>query len=240
MLDRTVKWATLQVGEGRAAIAIHDPQGHPGVHGICAAKLVELTGRPVAYFSPRGESDYLSGSLRTTNGFHVREALREIADELGCRVIAWGGHAGAGGITIHRDAFNSFAMTWDSLAASQISRSEQGPRLFTDGALVGPPTLYIVNELSRLEPFGRHWEQPLFRARAKVKHVRSVGDGTHLTLDIIVSGAQQEAIWFGAVDDQGPPVHEGQTIDVAFELDENTFRDSTRLQLRVRHATAAA
>ena len=47
----------------------------PGVHGICAARLVEAFGRPAAYFSPRQEGDDITASLRTVPGFHIRDVV---------------------------------------------------------------------------------------------------------------------------------------------------------------------
>lgn len=55
MLDKSMPEAARQVRDGAYGITIFDSDGHPGMHGIYAARLVEAFGRPVAYFSPKAE-----------------------------------------------------------------------------------------------------------------------------------------------------------------------------------------
>lgn len=106
--------------------------------------------------------------------------------------------------------------------------------------LAALPGLALIDELAALEPFGRQWESPVFRADGRVLDLRAVGDGTHLKLTVGMASHRFEAIWFGAVRDGVRPVEIGQQVRMAFELDANTFRDETRLQLRIRHAVAIA
>ena len=236
MLRRAVPMAERQVAAGARALTIFDPEGHPGVHGVCAARLVEAFGRPVAYFSPRQEGEHLTASLRTVPGFHVRDALAEIAAAHPDDFIAWGGHAGAGGVTLRRDGLARFTAAFDHVAARTLSDASPGPRVLTDGALDLRPSLALIDELAALEPFGRQWESPVFRADGRVLDLRPVGDGSHLKLSIGLGQDRCDAIWFGAVRDGVRPVAIGQRVRLAFELDANTFRDETRLQLRIRHA----
>lgn len=240
MLARVMPQAAAQVGQGHVGLAILDMDGHPGVHGICAARLVESFGRPVAYFSPRAGGEHLTASLRTVPGLHVRNALHEIAALHPDDFIAWGGHAGAGGLTLRRDGFERFHAAFSRIAARELASHPPGPRVLTDGELGQPPSLALVAEIAALEPFGRQWEAPVFRGRARVRQPRVIGDGTHLKLALDMDGVHYDAIWFGAVRNGISPVRDGQAVAVAYELDANTFREQTRLQLRVRHAAADA
>ena len=235
MLRRLLPLAEGQAQAGRIGLAVFDPDGHPGVHGICAARLVEAFGRPVACFSPRQEGDDITASLRTVPGFHVRDALAEIAGAHPDDFIAWGGHAGAGGVTLKRDGLDRFAAAFDAIAARLLSGSAPGPRVWTDGALDERPSMALLDELAALEPYGRQWESPVFRADGRLLEVRPVGDGSHLKLSVRIGPDRFDAIWFGAVREGVCPVDTGQTVRMAFELDANTFRGETRLQLRVRH-----
>lgn len=239
MLRRILPLAEQQAVDGCTAITVFDPEGHPGVHGVCAARLVEAYGRPAAYFSPKQGSDHITASLRTVPGFHIRNALAEIAESHPGDFIAWGGHAGAGGVTLKREGLERFTTAFNVTATRALEAWTLGPRVLTDGELDQIPSLELFDELAVLEPFGRQWESPVFRAEGRVLTLRPVGDGTHLKLLLGIGPDRFDAIWFGAVRDGVCPVEKGQVVRVAFELDANTFRDETRLQLRVRHAAVS-
>ena len=238
MLSRMLPIAERQAVDGCTALTVFDQEGHPGVHGVCAARLVEAYGRPVAYFSPKEGSDHITASLRTVSGFHIRDALAEIADLNPDDFVAWGGHAGAGGVTLKRDGLERFAIAFDAAAKRCLVSQVPGPRVFTDGVLEAPPSLDMLSELSLLEPFGRQWESPVFRVEARIINLRPVGDGTHFKLLIGIGPDRFDAIWFGAARDGVCPVEVGQNVVAAFELDANSFRGVTSLQLRIRHIEA--
>ena len=240
MLRRILPLAEQQAVGGSMAITVFDPEGHPGVHGVCAARLVEAYGRPAAYFSPKQGGDHITASLRTVPGFHIRNALAGIAESYPGDFVTWGGHAGAGGVTLKREGFDRFATAFNAAATRALAAWTPGPRILTDGELEQLPSLELFKELAALEPFGRQWESPVFRAEGRILSVRPVGDGTHLKLLMGIWPDQFDAIWFGAVRDGVCPVEMGQVVRVTFELDVNTFRDETCLQLRVRHAVAIA
>lgn len=240
MLQRVFPAAEQQAAAGSVALTVFDPDGHPGVHGVCAARLAESFGRPAAYFSPKHGSDHITASLRTVPGFHIRNALAEIAASHPGDFIAWGGHAGAGGVTLKREGLARFTSAFNTAAARILTTWVPGPRVLTDGELDLRPSMELLDELAVLEPYGRQWESPVFRAEGRVASLRPVGDGTHLKLTMDIGPDRFDAIWFGAVRDGVCPVEPGQTVRMAFELDANTFRGETRLQLRVRHAAVIA
>ena len=236
MLQVAQAQVRAQLRAGHAALCIFDPEGHAGVQGICAAKIVEATGRPVAFFSPKDAPDLLSASLRTLDGFHVRNALAEIAAQHPEDFLAWGGHAGAGGVTLRREALERFAAAWQALAAGHFAGQTLAPKIWTDGALPAAPNLNLLDELQELEPFGRQWEAPLFAGEAEVTALRPVGDGRHLKLTLRLRGGDQDAIWFFASEDGNSPLQIGQRIRFACALERNDWRGESRLQLQIRHA----
>ncbi len=237
MLSKNMPEAARQARAGAYGITIFDPDGHPGVHGICAARLVETFGRPVAYFSPKAEGEYITASLRTIEGLHVRNVLAEIAETYPEDFIAWGGHAGAGGVTLRKEGLARFAAQWRDIAARELGHLTIGPMLRTDGVLGEKPSFSIVEELSALEPYGRQWEAPVFKGHGLVRQLRSVGDGRHLKLLIEMQGTEYDAIWFGAVEEGNCPITSGDFVAFAYALEVNFFRDKATLQLKIRHAT---
>ncbi|MEY2342954.1 DHH family phosphoesterase [Acidithiobacillus sp. IBUN Pt1247-S3] len=229
-----------QLRAGRAALCIFDPEGHAGVQGICASKLVEATGRPVAFFSPKDDPEFVSASLRTVGSFHVRDALAAIAVDHPEDFVAWGGHAGAGGVTLRRSALERFSVAWAELAMAHFASERLGPRIWTDGVLTSLPSLELLAEIAELEPFGRQWEAPLFVGEGEVTSLRPVGDGRHLKLALRMPGADFDAIWFFASEDGVSPIQTGQSIRFAYALERNDWRGESRLQLQIRHAEPCA
>jgi single-stranded-DNA-specific exonuclease len=240
MTRRVLPMAEQQVKQGSTAITVFDTEGHPGVHGICAARLVEAYGRPAAYFSPKQGSEDITASLRTVPGFHIRDALSVMAAEHPDDFVAWGGHAGAGGVTLKRDGLERFSAAFDKVAKAVLATRALGPYVLTDGELSEPPSMALFQQIAALEPFGRQWEWPVFRAAGNITSLRPVGDGSHLKMTVELNGERHDAIWFGAARDGKSPVNVGQRVHLAFELDVNVFRGESRLQLRIRHATPDA
>lgn len=243
LLDQAETVAGEQVDAGRHALVVYLPDGHAGVHGIVASRLVEAFGRPALCLSPKlGEPGVLAGSARTALGLHVRNAMQAVEDAHPGMFLKFGGHAGAGGCTIRLDDLDSFIDAYDKAVAEQTG-APGSPVVLTDGDL--PPeriTLDTVVALEALDPYGEGFPQPVFTGSFRVTAVRPVGDGSHLKLRLAADGTPYDGIWFNAcppaVDGEpdGPlPVAEGDEVRVAFALEANRWRGEDRLQLRVAH-----
>jgi len=109
MKKRALHEAAEQIDKGRNSLVIWLPDGHAGVHGIVASRLVEAYGRPVICLSPKeGHPDLMTGSARATPDVHIREALQSAYDADCSYFIAFGGHQGAGGVRSNERAWKSF------------------------------------------------------------------------------------------------------------------------------------
>lgn len=231
--------AARQIAQGAYALTIYLPNGHAGVHGIVASRLVEAYGRPVVCFSPQhGDPGSLTGSARGIDGFHVRDALQAVRDQHPEGVLKFGGHAGAGGVRIAKSSLDRFRDLFDASAREQLGEVELRPVIATDGELapedVNPLTVQL---LSQLEPYGRGFEAPVFEGRYTVLRVRPISDGQHLKLWLDVGGEPREAIWFGACEPgEQPSVQVGDRIRLAYYLEMNHWNGRSMLQLRVVHA----
>lgn len=227
------------------------PNGHAGVHGIVASRLVEAYGRPTVCLSPKfGNDDLVSGSARCIEGFHVRDALQGIADRYPDIFVAFGGHAGAGGLTIYREGVETFIKAWDEEVRKQITDpSVLGPQVRVDGSL-NPDAIgmKLVDQLDMLEPYGREFEPAVFESTLGVKQVRPVGDGSHLQVVFQApDGKALRGIWFNAVDIEEVdladpdqlPIRSGQLVRTAFEPARNWYRGECNFQMVVRTAVYA-
>ncbi len=233
--------AAQQVAAGQAGLTIWLPEGHAGVHGIVASRVVEAFGRPAVCLSPRqGHDALLTGSVRGVSGVHVRQALQCVSEQQPDVLKTFGGHAAAGGLTLERTARPVFARLWDDAVRAQIGVQGLLPVLWTDGELPpDEPSLALVARLAELEPYGRGFEPPVFEGCFEVVTLRGMGDGSHLRLRLRTPAAIYEAVWFQAARANGEaaeaswPVAAGEQLWVAYVPEANHYFGEPRLQLRV-------
>jgi single-stranded-DNA-specific exonuclease len=196
------------------------------VAGIVAARLVERYGRPsVVVGFEDGEG---KGSARTIGGFDVGAAMRSCSDH----IVAGGGHAGAAGLTVRQDRFDDFRQAF--VAAAEAGMPEGGYCVDVDIAAdvgLGDIDGRLVDELKRLEPFGKDNPEPVFAARGVLVDEVRVLKGEHLkcTLRDSDGGAHlRSAIGFGLAD-RAPAA--GDRVDAAFTVGWNVWRGRKELQL---------
>ena len=225
--------AVMQVQEGRQSLCLFLEEGHPGVHGIAASRIKDAFGRPTIIFSPKqGHADIITGSGRSIEEVHLRQALEWIAHTDPGVMESFGGHRGAAGVTIRRTALATFNALLEQAVYQQLGVRALYPIIWTDGAL---PTGYLaadfVDQLEQtLAPFGREFEAPVFEMLAIIESIQPVGDGTHAKLRCIVENYfPVEAIWFGARAHAEDPfsVAPGDTASIAFSPKNNLYRGKT-------------
>ena len=77
------------------ALIVYLESGHPGVQGIVASRLVQAFGRPALVLTPAAAPGMLTGSGRSIEALHLRNALQR-AHELAPEALPrFGGHRGA-------------------------------------------------------------------------------------------------------------------------------------------------
>lgn len=228
--------------QGRYGFALWLEDGHPGVHGIVASRVVETFGRPVVCMSPvYGSETLVTGSARGVPGIHVKDALDQIAGRCPNLLIKAGGHAGAGGLTINKSDLTRFQNEWDKAIEQQVERSgiTLGPVIQSDGNLSNPCLEDVWSLQDELGPFGREFEAPVWEGEFYVLDVKPRGDGSHLALTLQAGPSRFQAIWFNSREilpngQLAPmPVEPGVFASLCFAIENNRFRGVDRLQLRV-------
>lgn len=239
MKERALVIADAEVQRSRAGLVIYMDDGHAGIHGVVASRVAEAFGRPVACFSPKpGAEGVITGSLRSIPGVHMRECLVEIQNQHpGCQ-LGFGGHEGAAGTHLLLSNLDRFAEAFDAAVKQRVGSRTLAPCIWVDGELPGPPDLSYLPQIAALQPYGREFDTPVFTMTATVESMRPVGDQTHLQVKLRdAAGGQHAGIWFRAIGSDGvPPVKVGERRQFAFELDANTFRNRTSVQLKIRGA----
>ncbi len=234
--------AKSQVDQGRSSLCIYLQESHTGVHGIAASRIKDIYGRPTAFFAPKlGVPGVISGSIRGVEKFHVRQALQYVADQHPHILIAFGGHKGAGGLTLKLADFELFSATFEAAACLQLAEEVLLPVIWTDGPLsLNALNFDLINTLSQLEPFGREFETPVFEVVATLKELRFIGDGTHARVRLEAEGKRVEGVWFKIRQTPSAPIYvqAGDTVKVAFSIKINNFRNERKVDMQVVHMEA--
>ena len=219
---------TLPADE-RHALVLADHQWHQGVVGIVASRLSEKYACPSFMIHISGHTG--KGSCRSWGGFNLFAALEECSDLL----LGFGGHELAAGFTIEEDKIPAFRRRMNQCVLRFMGGRPAASALDVDVVLRRPElvTLWEVEQLRRLEPYGNGNERPLFRLLGvTLDRIQGVGQNRHLKLRFSKGTAQMEGIFF-SVTPQQCPCQAGERVDVAFYLQVNEFRGSRTVQLQV-------
>ena len=221
------------------AIVVHLESGHPGVQGIVASRLVQAYGRPALVLTPAAAPGMLTGSGRSIEGLHLRDALQRTFELAPAALPRFGGHRGAAGVGVPQAQLDAFKAAFRQAVAEQLGEAELYPKILTDGELAPEQlSLATLDELQALGPFGREFEAPLFQGEFLVERLRPVGaDGSHLMLELSAGAASFKAIWFRALSPgESPAFGVGDRLRCAYRLNRNRWRGRESLQLMVEHA----
>ncbi|WP_110707803.1 DHH family phosphoesterase [Salinicola sp. CR57] len=239
MVESARALARPQLEDNWPALVIHLPEGHAGVQGIVASRLVQSYGRPTLVLTPATAPDMLTGSGRSIDALHLRDALQRAHELSPSSLPRFGGHRGAAGVGVPLAEREAFQRAFLQAVREQLGERELFPVVWTDGPLaasqLGLPTL---DELEALSPYGREFDAPLFEGEFVVEQLRAVGaEGNHLMLELSCDAIVCRAIWFRALNPgEAAPISLGDRVRCAFKLSRNRWKGRESLQLMVEHA----
>ncbi|MBQ7632429.1 MAG: single-stranded-DNA-specific exonuclease RecJ [Paludibacteraceae bacterium] len=223
--------ATDPMNADRHTTVVFSPDWHKGVVGIAASRLTETYYRPTIVLTA-GEDDIISGSARSVSDFDIYTAIDSCRDLL----TNFGGHKFAAGLSMHRKDLPEFKQRFEAYVAAHITPEQQVPTLEVEAEVeLSDLNWKLYKILQCLEPFGPGNERPLFLCRGLInnRNTRAVSDGKHLHLDVTDRIVAMDGIAFGQ-GDKALPLQNGQSVDVCFYLDENTYRGRTTLQMNAQ------
>ena len=200
---------------------------NPGVLGIVAGRLLEELGQTVIVLNI--EDGRAKGSARSIEAVDIFEAL----DPHRALFIAFGGHAGAAGMTLEAEQLDALSEILETYVKDKGIDAKGKSKLYLDEELdLESLSLDTVKSFEKLAPFGMDNQKPVFYIRDfQVENARSMGAGdSHLKLKISKGTANFEVVAFG----QGSKATEfAQTkqLELAVTLSVNQWNGQTTLQL---------
>ncbi|MCH8494604.1 MAG: single-stranded-DNA-specific exonuclease RecJ [Balneolales bacterium] len=234
--SQTMEQAMAQIGDKVdidlcSSVVLHHPEWHLGVIGIVASRLVDQFCRPAVMLST--VDGKIKGSARSVKGFNIYSALKECEDLL----VQFGGHEFAAGLTMEEGKLDEFRKRFNKIVEDRMCDEDFKPELSIDAEI----DLHSIDQpfwriLSQFEPFGPRNSKPIFVCR----NARVIGQPMkvgrdHLKLRVAQNGsATYDAIGFnlGSHHDDVRKCS-GGGLDLAFTVDENTWRNRTNLQLQI-------
>ena len=220
----------------RAAVCLFDAQWHPGVVGLVASKMKERLHRPIIAFAPaEPHSDRLRGSARSIPGFHMRDALAEVAARHPGLIERFGGHAMAAGLSLSLSSLPAFEQAFIECAARWLTPELLQAEILSDGEL-DPAELdrHHAEMLRDAGPWGQGFPEPQFDGEFDVLNSRVVGE-RHLKLELGQAGRRLNAIHFGGWEGLAPTGR----VRIAYRLEPDDYRGGDAVQLVVIHREPA-
>ena len=200
---------------------------NPGVLGIVAGRLLEELGQTVIVLNI--EDGRAKGSARSIEAVDIFEALNPHRELF----IAFGGHAGAAGMTLEAEQLDALSEILETYVKDKGIDAKGKNTLYLDEELdLESLSLETVKSFERLAPFGMDNQKPVFYIRDfQVENARSMGAGdSHLKLKISKGTASFEVVAFG----QGSKATEFSQVkqlELAVTLSVNQWNGQTTLQL---------
>ncbi|MCZ0811759.1 single-stranded-DNA-specific exonuclease RecJ [Roseovarius sp. EGI FJ00037] len=243
-VEAQVRAAALEQAEARgfdAPLVWAAGEGwHPGVVGIVASRLKELTNRPAIVIGLDGDEG--KGSGRSVSGVDLGASIQRLAAE--GLLIKGGGHRMAAGLSVARDRIDAAMARLSELLARQGAGMAGPADLRLDGLLMpGAATVELVEQIESAGPFGAGAPGPRYVfPDMSIGFAKRVGE-SHLKLRFGdgLSG-QLDAIAFGAFDGplgQALEQHGGARFHLAGRLDINHWGGRQTVQLRLEDAAPA-
>ncbi|MBI5614148.1 single-stranded-DNA-specific exonuclease RecJ [Candidatus Gottesmanbacteria bacterium] len=229
-VDTLSQAKTLIPDEVHKLIFLGHRDFNPGVIGLVAGKIVEEYYRPCIVLSI---GDFLSkGSARSITGFNMIEAIRTCTDLL----VDVGGHPMAAGFTVETKNIDALKKRLEDLADTVILDEQLVREIRIDAALLKDDDLLrICQMLGEFKPFGFGNVEPVFALfGVKIMEVKKIGkEGKHVKLKIQVGDDMHEALVFNGTA-YAPWIAVGNTVNLCFTLDMNTWNGRSTLQLKAR------
>jgi single-stranded-DNA-specific exonuclease len=210
-------------------IVVAKEDWHQGVLGIVASKLADRFYRPSIVISL--DDNMCKGSARSIKNFHLFNALSS------CRELlhAFGGHAHAAGLMIHRDNIDDFKKSINRLAHEKLSFEDLIPGLDVDMELgFSDLNETLALELERLEPFGAGNPEPLFYTRGlKLKgEPQSMGRNT-IKFWASDGSSNIQVIGFG-MNGLRSNLMEAKSLDIVYTLRMDRWLDNSSIILEAK------
>ena len=200
---------------------------NPGVLGIVAGRLLEELQQPIIVLSI--EDGRAKGSARSVEAVDIFHALKGHQDLF----IAFGGHAGAAGMTLEVDKLPDLATTLtDYIRDNKLEDAGKSNLVLDEELDLEELTLETLKSFDKLAPYGMDNKKPIFYVKdVQVESARTMGQGNaHLKLRLVKGDAAFDLVAFGK-GNLALEFSQAKKLELAVTLSVNQWNGNTSLQL---------
>lgn len=214
-----------------SSLVVYRPHWLSGVAGLIASRLKDSYGVPCFVFA--GESEEITGSARSVQGFPLAQVLSEMAEDAPGLLIRYGGHAMAAGATIQRERIEEFRTLFDAKAAALLSQCGGEAPIETDGALPGTHVnLDFARALEYFGPWGQGYPEPTFDGSFMIRDIKLLGN-RNLRMTLVGPDFSVTAIRFRATAAE-KALLAGMQVNVVYSLCVDRYYKNERLEAVIK------
>lgn len=240
-LQRSVQIAASKQAKGEfdadadPALVLSGVGWHQGVIGVVAGRLAEKYAKPVIVLSldAAGSRPAVGSGRAGHPGLDIHAALEECAH----RLVRFGGHGAAAGLTIDESQIDHFRSDFFEAISKQACDLDTTQEIVIDAQTsLGQLNLQTVSQIEQLSPFGQGNPRPVLCASdvTLAEPSRRMGSGDrHLSMKLVQHSVEMRAVAFGQGDwceelnaCEGP-------IDVAYRPVINEFNGFRRVEIQL-------
>ena len=209
-------------------IVVGDENWHHGVIGIVASKITETYYKPSVLICFEGDEG--KGSGRSVDGFDLHEALSACGDKL----LKYGGHEMAIGLTLKKEEFQNFRKAMIDFSKDKLPEDLMPVVKYDAEISTKDISKATIESLKLLEPYGEANNSPTFVYKnVKVDSVRTLSNDKHLKLNIKDGNCVFNAIAFN-MGDKKESIRMGDKVDILHYLELNRYNGFESVQLNVK------
>ena len=203
---------------------------HKGVIGIVASRCIEQYYRPTIILTE--SNNKATGSARSVVDFDIYEAISECSDLL----EQFGGHKYAAGLTMPVSNVPAFQKKFEQIVSERIMEHHLKPVLEIDDVLLLDQINYrFYNILKQMAPFGPGNPEPVFAASQVYADNIKILKDKHLKFEIVQDGQATKPTCIAfCFAEYYELLNSKMRFNIAFGIRENTFRNTSSLQLYVK------
>ncbi len=198
MTEQGVDIAVSMAGKevSKKVLLLYVPQIHESIAGIVAGRVREHFNKPVFVITDSADTDennIVKGSGRSIEGYNMFEELTKCSHLLS----KYGGHEMAAGLSFEKNKMDELAKRLNEVCT--LTDEDLIRKIWIDVPMpLAYATKEIVEELGRLEPYGKGNEKPVFATKnVSIKALKIIGadqnmckmqldDGSGKIMDAIV------------------------------------------------------
>ena len=193
-----------------------------GLIGLIANRLLNEYNVPTIIFTKDSVNEnFLKGSIRSKEGFNVQKAFESLSKYM----VAGGGHALAGGLTIKEEDFEAFKNDFIKLAKAYKFTKVEPPSIELSLQEISFKNYDILREFS---PFGVGFPEPIFSLKnLPTKSLQFISFGKHLSTPVSINS---KILGFNISQAE---IKSHLTVDLFGNLSTSLFRDKLSIEFRV-------